>query len=162
VPKKYDFSNSTPLLLRGAYLSLHRHAHARYSEAAAITADQFVFMSLLEEESGLTQKELGRRAYSDANTTTNMLKLLEKRGLVERKTDQRDRRAILVYLTPQGRKVQKLVATGHTALDPRLRELMNAEKNPVVVQWLRDVLTAYQEDYQQNRKDRPGRIAIVG
>jgi len=119
-----------------------------------VTADQYVFMSLLEEESGITQKELGCRAYSDANTTTNMLKLLEKRGLVERKTDLRDRRAIRVHLTPLGRKVRKALAATRTTLDPRLRELMDAEKHPAVVQWLRDVLAAYGEDYQQNKRDR--------
>ena len=160
--KKYDFRNSTPVLLRGAYLSLHRHAHARYSEAAQVTADQYVFMSMLDEEGGITQKELGQRAYSDANTTTNMLKLLEKRGLVERKTDLRDRRAIRVYLTPEGRRVKKIVDTTHLSLNPRLRELMDPEKHPVVVQWLRNVLAAYAEDYQQQKKDKPSRIANAG
>ncbi len=128
-----------------------------------MTADQYVFMRLLEEEGGITQKELGQRAYSDANTTTNMLKLLEKRGLVERKTDLRDRRAILVYLTPQGsEEIKKIVDATHLTLDPRLRELLDAEKHPAVVQWLRDMLAAYAEDYQQKKKDRTARVAKAG
>ena len=124
-----------------------------------MTADQFVFISLLLDEGGITQKELGQKAYSDANTTTNMLKLLEKRGLVERKTDVRDRRAIRVYLTAKGRKIKKTLDDSHKTLTPAMRELMNGEKHPEVQKWLRDVQTVYAEAYEQNKKDRPRRTA---
>lgn len=119
-----------------------------------MTADQFVFMSILDDEGGITQKELGKRAYSDANTTTNMLKLLEKRGLVERKTDVRDRRAIRVYLTPEGKEVKKVLDLSHQTMNPRLLELMKTANHPATVQWLRDVLAAYSEDYQEKKKSR--------
>ena len=68
--------------------------------------DQFVLLKLLAEREGVTQQDLVLRGGYDATTTGSMLRLLERRGLVERKSDPRDGRAKRVHLTPQGRKLQ--------------------------------------------------------
>jgi DNA-binding MarR family transcriptional regulator len=91
--------------LRGAYLALHRLANAHF-ERFGVTADQFVALSLLAEEEGVTQRELVERAFSDANTIGEMLTRLEKNQLVRREPHPKDRRARCVFLTPKGRKTQ--------------------------------------------------------
>jgi DNA-binding MarR family transcriptional regulator len=105
--------------LRRAYLTMHRHAQSLF-EPLGLTADQYVLLRLVGERSGQTQQQLVRRTASDPSTTAAMVKLLERRGLVSRKTHPADRRSWQVSLTASGRKlVDRLArhdATIHQAL----------------------------------------------
>jgi DNA-binding MarR family transcriptional regulator len=92
--------------LRGAYLTFHRMANAHF-EQLGVTADQFVVLTLLAEEDGVTQRDLVAQAFSDANTIGEMLARLEKKQLVRRERHPRDARARCVFLTPRGRALQK-------------------------------------------------------
>jgi DNA-binding MarR family transcriptional regulator len=81
--------------------------HRRTSAILAphgVTADQFVLLSRLADEDGITQQELARRASSDPNTIRPMLLLLENRGLVKRQAHASDGRARCVLLTRRGRR----------------------------------------------------------
>jgi DNA-binding MarR family transcriptional regulator len=91
---------------------MHRQADAALLQQG-VTADQYVLLGLLAEESRLTQQELVRRASSDANTVRAMLVRLERQGLVVRKPHPTDGRAWSVSLTATGRRKQaQLWASG--------------------------------------------------
>ena len=92
--------------LRAAYLTMHRRANAEFARLG-LTADQFVILTALAEADGVTQKELARRTASDANTMSEMLGRLERRGLVARKRDAADGRARRVSLTASGRELRQ-------------------------------------------------------
>ncbi|WP_250933944.1 MarR family winged helix-turn-helix transcriptional regulator [Aporhodopirellula aestuarii] len=98
------FEESIPMRLRRAYLTMHRVAQAHFAQFD-VTADQFVLLSLLSEEDGITQSQLGERMASDGNTVTAMLKLLEKRDYVRRVRCKEDGRARRVHLTAAGRRL---------------------------------------------------------
>ncbi len=83
---------------------MHRAAQSHFAQFD-ITADQFVLLSLLSEEDGVTQSELGDRMASDGNTVTAMLKLLENREYVRRVRCKTDGRARRVHLTAAGRRL---------------------------------------------------------
>jgi DNA-binding MarR family transcriptional regulator len=89
--------------LRAAYWAMHRRTNAILA-GHGVTADQFVLISRLAEEDGITQKELARRASSDPNTIGPMLLLLEKAGFVARRAHASDGRALCVLLTAEGRR----------------------------------------------------------
>jgi len=55
----------------------------------------------LFEEDGLQITELGRRAGLSKQPMTTMVRLMEERGLVERRQDPRDGRAARIFLTPR-------------------------------------------------------------
>jgi len=95
--------------LRRAYLTMHRKANAQFIGHGA-SADQFVLLSLLSEEDGITQKDLVDRSSSDPNTVRAMLVLMERRGWVRRAPHSTDGRAISVTLTPKGRRFQRELA----------------------------------------------------
>jgi DNA-binding MarR family transcriptional regulator len=105
--------------LRKAYLSFHRRANAEILNAG-VTADQFVLLSVLVREPGLTQIAIVERTASDPNTVAAILRLLEQRGLVRRETHARDRRARCAFLTAEGRRVQRHAAR---AVEPVLAAL---------------------------------------
>jgi len=91
--------------LRAAYLALHRRTNAELARFG-LTADQFVVLTALADGDGVPQKELVRRTGSDANTMSEMLARLERRGLVSRERHATDGRARNVVLTEHGRQLQ--------------------------------------------------------
>jgi DNA-binding MarR family transcriptional regulator len=100
--------------LRAAYLTMHRGANAEFARFG-LTADQYVILTALAEGEGVTQKELVRRTDSDANTMSEMLGRLERRGFVTRERDADDGRARRVSLTASGREVQRRAWDGIAA-----------------------------------------------
>jgi DNA-binding MarR family transcriptional regulator len=93
-----------PRILRAAYLGMHRLSDAHFSRHG-VTADQFVVLAALAEQSEVTQQDLVRRVSSDPSTLRAMLVLLEGRGLVKRERHPGDGRARSVSLTPRGRRL---------------------------------------------------------
>ena len=97
------------MLLRKAYLSFHRRANARILKHG-ITADQFVLLTVVAREPGITQITIVERTASDPNTVAAILRLMERRRLVSREAHVRDRRARCVFPTAAGRRVQRRAA----------------------------------------------------
>jgi DNA-binding MarR family transcriptional regulator len=97
------------MLLRKAYLSFHRRANAWMLDHG-VTADQFVLLTVVAHEPGITQITIVERTGSDPNTVAAILRLLEQRCLVRREAHARDRRARSVFLTAVGQRVQRRAA----------------------------------------------------
>jgi DNA-binding MarR family transcriptional regulator len=66
-----------------------------------ITTPQFEALLILWDEDGLRLNELGRRLSRDGPTITGLIDRMEKKQLLKRKRDARDRRTIHVLLTPK-------------------------------------------------------------
>ena len=64
----------------------------------------------LWRKDGLTQVELCERLNCEASTVTNMLKVLEKNGLVVRLKDPADKRINRIFLTDDGKNIQTSVS----------------------------------------------------
>jgi DNA-binding MarR family transcriptional regulator len=97
------------MLLRKAYLSFHRRANT-WMLNHGVTADQFVLLTVVAREPGITQISIVERIDSDPNTVAAILRLLEQRHLVRREAHARDRRARCVFLTAKGQRVQRRAA----------------------------------------------------
>ncbi len=69
-----------------------------------VTPVQATVLGLLCEEDRITSGELGKRIELDSATVTGILDRLAAAGLVERKGNPGDRRAIHIHLTPNGKK----------------------------------------------------------
>jgi DNA-binding MarR family transcriptional regulator len=91
-----------PLLLRRAWYGLNQAFRRRIAHLG-ITPDQFTVMRTLLENEGITQRELTRLMSSDPNTITSILDRMEKAGLVQRQSDEQDRRARRISLKRTGR-----------------------------------------------------------
>jgi DNA-binding MarR family transcriptional regulator len=70
-----------------------------------VTAVQGVVLNFLSEGDAIASKELGQRTKLDSATLTGILDRLEAMGLVERRPNPADRRAILICLSKKGKKV---------------------------------------------------------
>jgi MarR family transcriptional regulator for hemolysin len=130
---------------------MHRCFQAHFARFG-ITADQFVVLTLLAEEDGIIQKELVRRTYSDANTITALLGLLEKKGLVQRVRPQNDGRVRCIYLTPEGRQLQQDLSTSAESLHQQLRQAVPPEELPALLRCLHGIATEMTPIHQSKKK----------
>ncbi len=84
-------------------------AGARYwgqkATSFGVTPVQAMVLAFLAEEDHVTSRNLGERTILDSATLTGILDRLEGAGLVERRSNPEDRRAILICLTSEGRAV---------------------------------------------------------
>jgi len=69
-----------------------------------ITAEQMVVLGNLWHRDGLTQQEISEIVEQNKASTTRIIDRLEKRYLVIRVTDKKDRRKNMVYLTALGKE----------------------------------------------------------
>ncbi len=70
-----------------------------------VTPEQWAVMSYLHKEDGLYQKQIADFLFKDKPTVTRILDILEKRNLVIRISDEKDRRKFKIYLTQDGRDI---------------------------------------------------------
>ncbi|HNY17083.1 MAG TPA: MarR family transcriptional regulator [Treponemataceae bacterium] len=80
------------------------HAKRSHGDLAeiGISHGQPRVLHYLSEHDGCIQKEIADTFDLEPATVTDILSIMEKGGLIERKNDPADRRALRVYLTPKG------------------------------------------------------------
>lgn len=71
-----------------------------------VTPGQYGVLKCLWDENGQTVKQLAERLFLDSSTVTGLLDRMEHKGLIEKKADPRDRRALQVLLTDKGRELE--------------------------------------------------------
>jgi MarR family transcriptional regulator, organic hydroperoxide resistance regulator len=74
-----------------------------------LTPEQYAALARLSEKEGVNQSQLGERMLKDRHNMTRILSLLEKRGYVERRADQADKRMYRIFLTEAGRNIRDSV-----------------------------------------------------
>lgn len=83
-----------------------RYWHKKVAEFGVTSSQALVLLFLLEEDQ-VTSKYLGTKIEFDSATLTGLIDRLAKAGLIERRDNPDDRRAILVCLTREGRATSK-------------------------------------------------------
>lgn len=82
----------------------------------------------LYEEDGLRMGELARRARLSKQTMTEMVRRLERDGLVERRSDSADARASLIFLTARSRRFEPTVVATLVELDRLVGKRLSARR----------------------------------
>jgi len=105
-PKSTALAAQTPgYILRAAYLALIQTLQKRLS-AYHLTSPQWWFLREIWNEEGLTQRELSARVGTAESTTVNALRVLQRRKLITRVVRKGDRRAVGIFLTASGRRLE--------------------------------------------------------
>lgn len=76
---------------------------SRHLSDANLTVSQFGTLEALLHLGPLNQRELGQKLLKSGGNITLVIDNLQKNGLVEKKTDPNDRRAVIISLTEKGR-----------------------------------------------------------
>lgn len=103
----YNTKESFPMLMNTCAKMIKESLNVRFEqEGYNVTCDQWIALIHLWEQDGLTQQALADRVGRSKVAVFNILKRLEKLGLVERHPDPIDGRTKRVYLSSEGRKIQ--------------------------------------------------------
>ena len=114
-----------------------RFAAAGYADVRPSSGS--VLLPLYEEE-GLRMGELALRARLSKQTMTQMIRGLERDGLVERRPDPSDGRASLIFLTRRSRRFEPVAAATLRELDQRVREQLGERRLRQVSDALRELM----------------------
>lgn len=96
-------------LIKDATRGLTRALQVRLAEHS-VSFGHWVFLRILWEKDGLTQRELSEEAGLMEPTTFSALVAMEKLGYIERRKLPHSRKNVYVFLTPEGRALkEKLV-----------------------------------------------------
>lgn len=75
---------------------------ARKFEGLGFGSGQYMFITGIYENPGLTQDQLAEIIFINKGTVANVLKILERDGFIERKQNLKDKRIHNLYLTEKG------------------------------------------------------------
>ncbi|MFF9350547.1 MarR family winged helix-turn-helix transcriptional regulator [Streptomyces sp. NPDC014734] len=111
--------------------------------AAGLTRAEFDLLGAVRRtDRELTPGELARETFSSGAAVTKRLRVLQERGLVDRRGDERDRRVAHVRLTEEGRELVDLLLPRQLAyeravlsgLDEEARGRLSAQLSELLVQ----------------------------
>jgi len=120
------------LVLMKAYQSLQREALASISKTGICFSD-FQILEILLHKGPLPVNAIGTKIGLTSGSMTTAIDRLANRDLVERTNDPHDRRARLVHLTEEGRKLIRAAFGRHRAdMDRVLSVLTEAEKDTAI------------------------------
>ena len=108
-------------------------------------AGQDRLLRCLWEGDGLTQVELAQKMGVQPPTVNKMLSRLEVAEFVERQLDPEDNRFSRVYLTEQGRQVQRAVEGAFSRLEDRVVANLSLEERVLLKRLLLQVYENLQE-----------------
>ncbi len=94
----------------------------------------------LFEQDGLRMGELAGRAHLSKQTMTELVRRLERDGLVERRSDPSDGRASLIFLTARSRAFEPVASGVLRELDRFLRERLDDDQVDALKTALRELL----------------------
>ncbi len=135
-----------PPLLRKAWYGLNQSFRRRIKHLGA-TPDQFTILRMLREgpAEGLSQRDLGKLMSSDPNTMAALLARMEEQGLVERRPDERDKRAHRVTASAQGKLVFRKLRAIALTLQGEVLKALPEERRELFLQDLDAVAESCRE-----------------
>lgn len=113
--EQFDMESSIGFIVNRTAIVMRQRLHEGFRGGNfAITPEEFVLLRVLWSQDGRRQGALADYVFKDRTTVTRLIDGLVRKGLVERKIDQEDRRAVRTWLTKLGRDVeQKLLPIAH-------------------------------------------------
>lgn len=89
-----------------------------------ITREQWITLSILKAEKGITQQELANKGFKNKASITSLIDHMEANDLVIRSSDKSDRRIKRIYLTKEGEQLYNLLTkSAYSVIDEALKDI---------------------------------------
>lgn len=131
--------------LRRAQLSAYKD-YGRFMDALKLRPAQFSVMLLIRENPGFSQSTIGQILGIQRANFVSLLDELEKRGWVERRSSQKDRRSFALHLTKQGDAFMKQANAVHSELENALRRRLGEQDSKLLLRLLNEFASAAHDD----------------
>ena len=128
-----------------AWLVRWKAAHAveayavKSSAGGEMCGSDFAVLEALLHKGPLPVNVIGRKVLLTSGSITTAIDRLEKKGLVERRADTEDRRARIVHLTREGRKLIKKAFADHAADMERLASVLEPDERETMIRLLKKI-----------------------
>ena len=116
--KKIDFENSLGFAIKNTSKSFEKALDIELRGMYEVSGGQWKIIVALSIQNSLSQKDLAERIFVDGTTLVPIIDSMEKKGLVERRADSKDRRNNMILLT---KKSESLV-------DPIIDSILHLRK----------------------------------
>ncbi len=114
-------------------------------EDIGISIPQSFILFCLQEENGLTLKEIGSRTLIDSSSMTVLVDKLEKDELVKRQLDSQDRRAIRVFITDAGMEMADKISSVISSLNTVLFDLLGEGNQKEFIHGLNNIVNGIED-----------------
>ena len=105
------FENNLGIHLFKAYFSIYKYLIKVFVEndIENMNPTRLGILLALADEDGLIMSKLGQKLFLEKSTMTGVIDKMESDGLVERQSDENDRRALRIYLTPKAKRLNETI-----------------------------------------------------
>ena len=101
----------------------------------------FILMAIYEEE-GVPVTKIAPRIGMEPNSLSRTLNTLEENGAISRKQDENDQRKVLVFLTPEGKKLRKIALKTVFDLEKKITEKLSPKQLKAISEVIEQVTVA--------------------
>lgn len=142
---RYDLHDTLSHLLRRS----HFHAEKLFSRSLGhhgITSRQMALLVAASQNPDVSQRRLGELIALDMNTVSDLLRRMEKKGLIERRSSKEDGRSVAIRVSPLGQAMLDTVHQDNLRYQSQLTDQLSAEETAQLKRLLRVLLDLEGED----------------
>lgn len=105
------FDDNLGIHLFKAYFSIYKYLKRAFADQQIenMNPTRLGILLALADRDGLIMSRLGQRLFLEKSTMTGVIDKMEADGLVERRSDRTDRRALRIYLTPKAKRLNERI-----------------------------------------------------
>jgi len=105
------FDDNLGIHLFKAYFSIYKYLKRTFSDhhIENMNPTRLGILLALADQDGVIMSKLGQRLFLEKSTMTGVIDKMEADGLVERRSDRTDRRALRISLTPKAKRLNEKI-----------------------------------------------------
>lgn len=126
--------------------------------ASEIRPVQFASLTAIRAFPGMDQMELSRTIAFDRSTIQDVILRLEKRGLIRRGEDPRDRRRRILFITDKGAKALDSMAKTNRRAQARILSPLTAEEQEVFLALMTKIVKVNNRFSRAPLHEAPARV----
>tara|TARA_B100000674_G_scaffold430835_1_gene387629 strand:+ start:62 stop:496 length:435 start_codon:yes stop_codon:yes gene_type:complete len=111
--------------IRWAWYNISRMYNLKASEFGGSMATGYVLLNIDKE--GTPSTKLAPKMGMEPRSLTRMIKTLEENGLIEKKSDELDKRLVKIFLTNKGKKIRSQAKDIVLSFNTKVQEEINEE-----------------------------------
>lgn len=148
-PLFFEIENTLGFCVGNTRRVLAKVANQRFAEAGHdISIEQAIIMMVLLKFEGQNQKVIADFLDRDKTSVTRLINSLEQRNLVVRIPDKDDKRNKLLYLTFQGKELQKELSKVMRGINQEISSVIEKTQLDICKMVLKDVCHHFGEDIE--------------
>ncbi len=152
-----SFDRDLLIILHDVARTLRTRFDQKARATHAMTRAQWVILSRLERQPGMSQNEMAAICEVEPITVARLIDRLEARGLVERRADPADRRIRRLHLLPAAKPILATINHARELMNERIIAGLDAKTRETLI----DALLVIKENLA-NEALTGGKLAAVG